>query len=113
MGLILKPLQTIYYYFPEKNVKIILQEDLSKNGKQLMHDLFEFIGIDSSFQPDLAKKYNESASAKIKSLSNVNLEKIGIAKKINHSIVTPKYRNILKRAFRKINSTKFEPPPPT
>ncbi|MBL0050757.1 MAG: oligosaccharide flippase family protein [Bacteroidetes bacterium] len=104
-------IQRLYYYFPEKNVKIILQEDLSKNGKQLMHDLFEFIGIDSSFQPDLAKKYNESASAKIKSLSNVNLEKIGIAKKIIHSIVTPKYRNILKRAFRKINSTKFEPPP--
>jgi hypothetical protein len=62
-----------YYYeqvkpyfdlFPRENIKIILHEDIIKNPKKVLKDLFNFLGVESDFIPESTyKKINLSAQA--------------------------------------------------
>lgn len=56
-----------YYYdslltyintFGKENVKVYLIEELKEKPQWLFHDAFEFLGVDSSFVPDVTIKYN-------------------------------------------------------
>ena len=46
--------------FPLHNIKIILFDDFVSNELSLIRDLYQFIGVDSIFVPDVSKKLNES-----------------------------------------------------
>ena len=49
-----------------ENVKIFLYEDLKNNPKQLIKELYEYIGVDSSFVPKtLGKRFNPSKNVLI------------------------------------------------
>jgi hypothetical protein len=46
-------------------VKICLYDDLSNNTRGLVKDIFAFLGVDSSFNPDVDIKHNESPHEKM------------------------------------------------
>ncbi len=55
--------------FGRENVKVIFTEDLKKNAGQVIKELYEFIGVNSNFNPDTSTKYNEVYMPKYKNLT--------------------------------------------
>ena len=62
-----------YYYsqlkpyidaFGPEQVKVFLFEDLCEKPKELMKELFEFLEIDSTFDPDVSRRANPSGAPK-------------------------------------------------
>ena len=51
--------------FPKKNIKIIFVEDIKKNPKRFIQDLYKFLEVEIKFIPDsLYEKSNEVSKAK-------------------------------------------------
>ena len=70
LGLYDEQIQMIYKYFPKENVKIVLYEDLNKSSLKVCQDVFQWMGVDVSFVPNVEKKYNETKKAKSQFLTN-------------------------------------------
>ena len=49
-------LQYYFEHFDKSQLKIYLYDDLKANPVKLMQDLYKFIGVDSSFCPDMSEK---------------------------------------------------------
>lgn len=49
-------LQRYYERFPQPQIKVFLFEELCADPMAVVQDIFRYIGVDPSFQPDLAKK---------------------------------------------------------
>ena len=45
--------------FPARNVKIYLYEDYRRNPEETLADLFRFLSVDPSFQPDMTRRMME------------------------------------------------------
>ena len=54
--------QLVKYFesFERDQIKIILYEEFGANTKAEMRDLFQFLGVDDKFVPDLSTRYNMS-----------------------------------------------------
>jgi len=63
--------------FGSEYVKIIFTEDLKTNTQQVIKSLYEFIGVDPTFNPDTSTTYNEVYTPKYKNLTWL-LNKTGI-----------------------------------
>ncbi len=59
-GLYYSQLKRYFDYFPPEQIKVILQEDLLQRPKETFIDLFRFIGVDETFQPNTVIKHNQS-----------------------------------------------------
>jgi hypothetical protein len=44
--------------FGKESVKIYLNEELKNHPQELFYDLFDFLGLDTFFQPDVREKFN-------------------------------------------------------
>lgn len=64
-------LSRYYSRFPAENIRVYLYEDFQSNPAAVLKDIFEFVGVDSQFKPDLSIRYNESGIVKNKVLNAV------------------------------------------
>ncbi len=55
-GLYLKYLKRWYAEFPEDQIKVMWHDDVEEQPKELLKDLYSWLGIDSDF---ISKKYNQ------------------------------------------------------
>jgi len=69
-GFYYQQLRRYYDLFNSQNIKIYLFEDLCKNPVALVQDVYDFLGVDKSFVPDLTKR-NVSGVPKNKALQNL------------------------------------------
>jgi hypothetical protein len=53
-------LATYFERFPRQRIRIHLFEDLRRDPRAVLRDLYEFLGVDPSFAPDLARRHNAS-----------------------------------------------------
>jgi hypothetical protein len=53
-----------YDLFKSEQLKIYLYEDLSRDPEGLLKDLFDFLGVDNTFVPDMSTKFNVSGVPK-------------------------------------------------
>lgn len=44
--------------FGKDRVKIYLQDDLKNNPSNIILDIYDFLGVDSNYQPEVSKRYN-------------------------------------------------------
>lgn len=65
-GFYCKQLKRYFDRFDPSQIRVYLYEDLQTNALGLAHDLFEFLGVDPTFKPDISKKYLVSALPKNK-----------------------------------------------
>jgi hypothetical protein len=49
--------------FPDRQVKICFHDDLRQRPAALMREVYEFLGIDPAFDPDLGREYNVNRRA--------------------------------------------------
>jgi hypothetical protein len=59
-----KHLSRYYETFPKEQIKVFLYEDLSKEPVKAMKELFAFIGVDPTFEPNMEVTYNLSGKPK-------------------------------------------------
>lgn len=57
--------------FPKERIRIVLLDDLEGKPEKVMRDLFEFLGVDPAFRPDLSKISNPGGEPKVKLLHDL------------------------------------------
>lgn len=64
--------QVIRYYriFPKEKIMIIIYDDFKKHPLEVVQQIFNFLGVDPSFVPDMSSKPNVSGVPKIPFLQN-------------------------------------------
>lgn len=70
-GFYFKNLSKFYEEFPEINIKIILYEDFNANPTNVLGELFNFLGVDPSFKPNMEARFNQSGFVKSKTLDAI------------------------------------------
>ncbi len=106
IGLYYEQVKRYLDLFGKDNVKIIFTEDMKKNTTQVVKELYEFIGVDSSFIPDTSTMYNEVFTPKYKNITWF-LNKSGIRplmKRLSPQIL----KNIVVKVFYKGKGEKGE-----
>ena len=63
-GYYAKNLKRFYDLFREDQLKVILFEDFKVSPMQTMSELYEFVGANSEFEPDMTIQYNKSGFIK-------------------------------------------------
>lgn len=63
-GFYFKNLTPYYNLFPAENIRVYLFEDLQEKPFEVMAELYSFLGVDSTFRPDVTVRYNESGIVK-------------------------------------------------
>ncbi len=61
-------LKRFYDVFDRSQIKIFLFEDFKQNPRKVIQEMFNFIGVDESFSPDLETKFNQGGIPKNKGL---------------------------------------------
>lgn len=56
-------LQRYFDLFEREQIKVYLYEEWQKTPKAIVEDIFQFLGVDSIFLPDMSVKHNVSSSA--------------------------------------------------
>lgn len=106
-----KQLDMVYKYFDKSQVLIIFQEDMKKDMKNIMKRVFEFSGLDSSFVPNLEKKYNESSRSIFPKISRWLRSENSPIKSILKSVISPRLLTKAKYKVSSLNSALYSPPP--
>ena len=63
-GFYYKQLKKYYDLFPQKQIKIILFQDIIENPERITKEVFDFLEVDNTFIPDTSKKANVSGKPK-------------------------------------------------
>ena len=72
-------LERFFALFPREQIRIILLEDLEAKPKATLSGLFDFLGVDPGFTPDVSKVANPGGTPRIKLLHDVLANKKLIA----------------------------------
>lgn len=64
MGFYFQQLTRYYKVFGEDQIKVIIYDDFSNDPYSVMRELYKFLGVDSSFEPDMSSKPNVSGIPK-------------------------------------------------
>ena len=64
-------LKRFFDVFDREQIKIFLFEDFKQNPLQVIQEMFDFIGVDNSFVPDLETKFNQGGIPKNKGLYSI------------------------------------------
>jgi len=67
-GLYAMQLERYFKVFNENQIKVIIYDDYKKNPEGICQSIFEFLGVDSSFEPSTGINYNVSGVPKSSSL---------------------------------------------
>lgn len=88
-GKYFEQIKRIYQYFPKEQVRIYLYDDYKVNKKEVMRDMYSFLGVDSSFFPSSDKRVNEAGLPRFKYL-NYFIAQTGFLRKWARSILGDK-----------------------
>ena len=107
-----------YYYlqlkryfdkFSPEQIKVYLFDDLKAEPAKLLEDVYSFIGVDSSFIPDLTFK-NVSNNPKVKSLQNIT-NGHSFLRSVAQQVIPYSIRKNIAEKIRQWNSKEFTPMP--
>jgi hypothetical protein len=59
-----RQLQRYYNYFDRDQIRVYLYDDLVQDPVKLLKDIFQFIGVDENYLPDMSRKFNKSGVIK-------------------------------------------------
>jgi len=80
-GLYGEHLTHLFEHFPRDQVKVFFHEDVEQQPERVLHDLYEWIGVDSMFRPDsLSRKYNLSGYSALQKRFGAPKLQMGLAR---------------------------------
>lgn len=115
LGIYHKQIETIYKYFPKKQLSVFLYDDLKNNPQKVCKSIFELLNISSNFTPDTDKKYNTGGVPRSKYLGNL-INKLrhndNPIKKIIRPLISERRAIFLSQKLTSINNSKKGQYPP-
>lgn len=60
-----------YEHFPREQIKVVLFEDIKRDAVQVMQELYDFLGVDASFAPDVSRHHQIGGLPKNQSRQNI------------------------------------------
>lgn len=106
MGFYGQQLQRYFDLFDKSRIRIYLNEEMKKDAPGLLKDVFGFLGVDDSFQPDTSVTYNEGGVPRHK-LLNAMLTRPSAIK----SMLRPLMPNAVMKLYTRIKHNNLEKPP--
>ncbi len=91
MGLYGDQIERYRSIFEKEQLRIYLYEDLLSNPTKLISDIFQYLGVDSMFCPDIRQRENAYANARFKWLRRI----------ITHAPPTSAQRSLIRRTVPK------------
>jgi len=85
LGFYSRPVEGYLHSF--RNVKIVLFDDLCNDAATVMKNLFLFLDVDDSFQPDLSHQWNVSGAPKNRIIQRILFKPGGIRRLIHIALV--------------------------
>lgn len=87
-------LSRFYKLFPASQIRVYLYEDLSLNGQNVLKDIFSFLKVDETFEPDLEVKLNASGFIINKKLDRIIGSKGIIQKSVKSLLSQQVYQDL-------------------
>ena len=105
LGFYYAQLKPYFDKFDHNQIKIYLYEDLTSNPIGLMQAIFQFLGVDQSFTPDMSFKPNVSGIPKSRFLFEF-IEKPNRIKDLSRLVIPAKIRRLIMNDMRNKNLAK-------
>jgi hypothetical protein len=64
-------LKRYFDLFPKEQIKVYIYDEFKKEPSKVIADLFAFVGVDHTFQPDMTTTHNPAAVPKIRILNRL------------------------------------------
>jgi len=110
-GFYSKQIKNFLYYFPKKNMKFILFEDLIRDTSNIMKQIFSFLEVDSNISINYNIKSNPAKMPKSIMLRDFIQKPSTLVKKTTKLLIpNKKLRQKAIQAIENINYRKFEKP---
>jgi hypothetical protein len=93
-------LAAYYREFDPAQIRIYLHEDLRRDARSLVRDLFGFLGVDDSFVPDLSARPNRSGVPRSRTLQNLLGRPSRARAALRRFLPEPTYRRALEALSR-------------
>ncbi len=101
-------LSRYYELFGREQVRVYLYEDLGDDPRGVMRDVYRFLGVDASFEPDTSRRHNPSGVPKNRLLMSV-LKRPNPLKAAARSLLPRKARARLSSALQERNLSEAPP----
>lgn len=101
-GFYYRQLKPYYELFAPEQIKIHLYEDFVAEPVAVMQDIFQFLGVDNNFIPDMSRKHNTSLIPRNKSWHQF-LDKPNPIKSLIKPLLPLKFRQNLKQDAKEKN----------
>lgn len=98
-------LKRYYDSFPNENIKVVLYEDFKKSPMKVYAEICSFIGVDSSFSPNMSAKHNTGGIPKSKIIWNLMMKQ-NIWKTLFNNLMSVKIRKKIKEKIEARNVNK-------
>jgi hypothetical protein len=109
LGIYIDHINEMTMLFPEKNVKLIVLEEFENDPLKVMHDLFEWLGVDKEYKPNIEKVHNQGGQPKSKIVSRLihkMLREDSGIKKVAKKVLSEKVASQMGVFLRGLNKTK-------
>ncbi len=79
-----KHLKKFYDTFPKENIFLILHDDIKKDPKEVLRNVYKFLGADSSYKPtSLLKRVNVAKEPRSRAIAKLVSLSIGLLRKLH------------------------------
>lgn len=109
-GLYAEQLTRLTERFGRDRWKAILLEDLRADAEATCRALFQFLGIDPDFQPDVDRRHNPARTARLEVVSRMMVSDHPIKRALAR-LVPFRWKRTLRRFVESANEAPFRPPP--
>ena len=103
MSLYSTQVQRYLNYFSNEQIRIYLYDDLKETPQKVIQDIFDFLGIDSKWQPDMSRHYNTKGNIPKYRLLNRFLYYPNPLKSVLRPLIPPAIRKGFQAQVRKRN----------
>ena len=93
-------LERYFSLYDRDQIRVFLYEDLQTDPKALLQSVFELIGVDAGFEPDLAEKHNVSGIPKSRMLQRTIKGKYSVVSKLASIFPAAMRQNLASRIQR-------------
>jgi Sulfotransferase family len=103
-GLYHRHLAVFFEHFDRRQIKVVLLEELQRDSARVFAELFRFLGVDDSFQPDLSRRYNETGAARSATLHRVLYGSHGFKRWMRSVLPRPAAYHLARLQHRLLNA---------
>ena len=108
MGFYAEQVQRYLNRFPRERIGIWIYEETKTRPVEFMREVFEFLRVDSSFTPDMSKRYHEPQIARTVKANQI-LRRLGLWNMLKRMTPAPMRLSVRSAVYRPTGSTTMKP----